>query len=234
MKNIEVIVAPELTSNYDAAGKLVVVIDIFRATTTIVTAMANGVVEVKTCLEARDAIALKGKGFLVGGERNGIKVEGMDVDNSPLTFLNNTYANHRLAISTTNGTKAVDMSLEAKEIIIGAFTNLNTVVKYIKNSSLDVLLICAGWKGKMSTEDFMFAGAVIFQFSENLVLTDGSEIAMSYYEKYKNSYKEKLNLCEHALRLKKLGKQEDIDFCLQKDIHTIVPKFNKDLKVFVL
>lgn len=234
MRQIEVVVAPELTSNYDVAGKLVVIIDVFRATTTIVTAMANGVSEVKTCLEASDAIALKEQGFLVGGERNGIKVEGMDVDNSPLSFLNNKFVNHKLAISTTNGTKAVEMSLAAKEIIIGSFVNLSAVVNYIQKSSLDVLLVCAGWKGKMSTEDFMFAGAVVSKLYDTILLTDSSEISMSYYDKYENSYQEKLAVCEHALRLKKLGKQEDISLCTDQDLYNVLPKFNKYLKAFVL
>lgn len=231
MKHIEVVVAPELTPNYDADGKLVVVIDIFRATTTIVTAMANGIHQVKTCLEAEEAIALKKEGYLVGGERNGLKLEAMDVDNSPLTFLNDVYANCKLAISTTNGTKAVDFSLKAKEIIIGAFVNISAVVDYISNSDLDVLLVCAGWKGKMSTEDFMFAGAVISQLSDDFLLTDSSEIALSYYDE---SYATKLVSCEHALRLNKLEKQEDVSFCLSKDLYGIVPKYHDNLMSFVL
>ncbi|MDO6736784.1 2-phosphosulfolactate phosphatase [Wenyingzhuangia sp. 2_MG-2023] len=234
MKNIEVVVAPELTSNYEVAGKLVVIIDVFRATTTIVTAMANGVSEVKTCLEVKDAIALKEEGFLVGGERNGVKVEGMDVDNSPLSFLNDKYVNHKLAISTTNGTKAVEMSLKAKEIIIGAFTNLRGVREYIYQADSDVLLVCAGWKGKMSTEDFMFAGAVVSELSREFVLTDSSEIALSYYLSYEESYQKKLNTCEHALRLMNLNKQKDIDFCIQKDLYNVVPKYYRKTKSFKL
>lgn len=234
MKNIEVVVVPEITSNYDVEGKLVVIIDVFRATTTIVTAMENGVNEVKTCLEVDQAIALKKDDFLVGGERNGVKVKGMDVDNSPLSFLDKKYKNQKLAISTTNGTKAVDMSLDAKEIIIGAFVNLSAVAHYIKQSNLDILLVCAGWKGKMSTEDFMYAGAIVSLLSDEVVLTDSSEIALNYYEKNKECCQEKLNTCEHANRLKKLNKQRDMDFCIQKDLYNIVPKYNFSSQSFKL
>ncbi|MDO3693942.1 2-phosphosulfolactate phosphatase [Wenyingzhuangia sp. chi5] len=234
MKNIEVVVAPEITPNYEVEGKLVVIIDIFRATTTIVTAMANGVKEVKTCLEVEDCIALKKQGFIVGGERDGVKVDGMDVDNSPLSFLDGTYAHQKFAISTTNGTKAIDMSLKAKEIIIGTFANLSAINEYINLSDLDVLLVCAGWKGKMSTEDFMFAGAVIASLPEQYCSADSADIAKSYFLKYVSNYKEKLDTCEHAFRLKKLGKQDNIDFCVQKDLYKIVPKYNTITKTFVL
>ncbi|ANW97304.1 hypothetical protein AXE80_13825 [Wenyingzhuangia fucanilytica] len=234
MKKIEVVVAPEITSNYDVKGKLVVIIDVFRATTTMVTAMANGVNEIKTCLEVEEAIALKEQGYLVGGERNGEKVKGMDVDNSPLSFLNGKYANKKLAISTTNGTKAVEVSLAAKEIIIGTFANLTAVSEYIAQSDLDVLLVCAGWKGKMSTEDFMFAGAVIASLSNEYCNTDSADIAKSYFLKHALNYQQKLEGCEHALRLKKLNKLGDIAFCVQKDVFAIVPKFNSASKTFVL
>ncbi|MGY5355363.1 2-phosphosulfolactate phosphatase [Wenyingzhuangia sp. IMCC45467] len=234
MKKIEVVVAPELTQNYEVAEKLVVIIDVFRATTTIVTAMANGVKEVKTCLEVEQAVALKEQGYLVGGERNGIKEKGMDVDNSPLTFLDGKYANRNFAISTTNGTKAVDMSLKAKEIIIGTFANLTAISEYINQSELDVLLVCAGWKGKMSTEDFMFAGAVLASLPKEYCNTDSADIAKSYFLKYALNYKEKLENCEHAFRLKKLNKQENIAFCVQKDLYSIVPKYNAVSKTFVL
>ncbi|GGF63477.1 2-phosphosulfolactate phosphatase [Wenyingzhuangia marina] len=234
MKNIEVVVAPELTSCYQAKGKLVVIIDVFRATTTIVTAMANGVKEVKTCLEVDEAIALKKQGYLVGGERDGVKVDGMDVDNSPLSFLDGKYADKKFAISTTNGTKAVETSLDANEIIIGTFANLTAVCEYIAQSDLDVLMVCAGWKGKMSTEDLMFAGAVIATLPEEYCSTDSADIAKSYFLKYALNYKDKLDTCEHAFRLKKLNKQENIDFCVEKDLYTIIPKYNAISKTFVL
>lgn len=233
MKHIEVVVAPELTPNYQVKEKLVVIIDVFRATTTMVAAMANGINQIKTCLEATDAIALKNKGYLVGGERNGVKVQGMDVDNSPLTFLQNKYAGNKLAMSTTNGTKAVAFSLEAKEIIIGAFVNLDAVVDYIFNSDLDVLLVCAGWKGKISTEDFMFAGAVLARLKNNYRLTDSSEIALGYYSKYKDKYQEQLVVCEHAMRLKKLNKNADVAFCIAKNTFVTIPKYNFELNCFV-
>lgn len=233
MRNIEVVVAPELTTNYNPKGKLVVVIDVFRATTTIVTAMANGISEVKPCLEAKQAISLKQKGYLVGGERNGVKLKEMDLDNSPLSFLNGKYTNQKLAISTTNGTKAVDVSLTAEELIIGSFVNITAVVNYILKSELDVLLVCAGWKGKMSTEDFMFAGNVVSSTLDHFDLTDSSEIASSYYLTHQAKFIDKLNACEHAVRLKNLGKQKDIDFCIQKDIYDVLPIYHKDLMSFI-
>lgn len=225
MKKLEVVVSPEITSDYVVEGKLVVIIDIFRATTTIVTAMENGIKEVKTCLEVKDAIALKNDGYIAGGERNGEKVLGMDIDNSPSSFLEGNYENKKLAISTTNGTKAVATSLKAREIIIGAFVNISAVVSYIKQSDLDVLLVCAGWKGKMSTEDLLFAGAVVSELSNEIVLTDSSEIALTYFLGSKPKLEHKLYTCEHAQRLKKLHKEKDLAFCIQRDVYTVVPKY---------
>jgi len=232
MKNIQVVTSPEQIETYHPKGKLIVVIDVFRATTTIVTALANGVYKVKPCLEAKDAINQKKAGYLVGGERNGQKLSEMDVDNSPLTFLNNAYKNQKLAISTTNGTKAVEVSLEAEEIILGAFINLSAVVQYIKNSSLDVLLVCAGWKGKMSMEDLLFAGAVLNQYPNLIDNTDSAHMAETYFNSCKTSFHQRLILCEHGQRLQKMNKQADVNFCVQVDTYNIVPKYNSINKCF--
>ena len=232
MKSIEVVTSPEQIEAYQPKGKLVVIIDVFRATTTMVTALANGVTKVKPCLEVNEAILQKNAGYLVGGERNGEKLPEMDVDNSPLTFLNNAYKHSKLAMSTTNGTKAVEMSLEAEEMILGAFVNLSAVVQYIQQSSLDVLLVCAGWKGKASTEDLLFAGAVIHQYPNLIENTDSAHMAATYFESCKKSLHQRLILCEHGQRLQQMNKQADVNFCIQIDQYAIVPKYNRVLESF--
>jgi 2-phosphosulfolactate phosphatase len=129
-----------------------------------------------------------------------------------------------IAMTTTNGTQAIGLSKDARNIIIGSFLNLNTVVKYLKETSNDTVLICSGWKGNPCIEDTLYAGAVVFNLSDSFAISQDSAIIAS--ELYKNNKDKKMALVENASHVKRLARLniiKDIEFCLQESIYNVLP-----------
>ncbi len=232
MKNIEVCLSPELLPFYEVNDKIVIVIDIFRATSCIVTALACGVESITPVAEIDECKALQAKGYLAAAEREGDQVEGFDFGNSPLAYLAADIKGKKLAMTTSNGTKAIDMAkkMGAKEIIIGAFLNKTAIVKYILEKQENVLLLCAGWKGRVNLEDSIFAGNILdellihFNFSN-----DACGLARSAYHLGKNNPTRFLTDSSHFQRLKNRGRMDDVVFCLELDKYDFIPVLKGDI-----
>jgi 2-phosphosulfolactate phosphatase len=160
MRSIEVCFSPELIHLHEVTGKLVVVVDIFRATSTMVAALANGITEILPFADLESCRAMQDQGYLIAGERNGLTAPGFGLGNSPVAFLEGNYAGKKLAMTTTNGTLALEKSKGAVAILVGAFPNLQATATYIQSQHLDVLIHCAGWKGRFNLEDSLYAGAL--------------------------------------------------------------------------
>lgn len=160
MRQVEVCFSPDLIHLHDLSGKTVVVVDIFRATSTMVAALSNGITEIRTFSSLEKCKAMAEKGYLIAGERNGQTADGFELGNSPIAYLDGKYAGKRLAMTTTNGTVAIEKSHGANQIIIGAFPNLTATVAYLQNLEQDILIHCAGWKGRFNLEDSLYAGAL--------------------------------------------------------------------------
>jgi 2-phosphosulfolactate phosphatase len=161
LKTVDVCLTPDLMHQYSVADRSVVVVDIFRATSCMVTALANGVASITPFASLDDCRAMKAQGYDTAGERDGKKVEGFDHGNSPFEYMVDEMKGKRLAFTTTNGTQAIAKSLGAREIIIGSFLNLSAVAKHVMDGGNNVLIVCAGWKGKFNLEDTLFAGALV-------------------------------------------------------------------------
>jgi len=231
-KKVEVVFSPSNFPTYfDSKDCTVVVIDVFRATSAICAAFESGIeslIPVDTLDKARK---YKQEGFLVGAERNAEIVEGFDFGNSPLTFKNGDYKNKSIVLTTTNGTRAIEMAKDAATVIIGSFVNFTALCQYIEQQDQDVLLLCAGWKDRFNLEDTLFAGAVAQQISKNLRfknLSDSSIAAISMYETAKDDLYGFLGDSSHRKRLSRLNMEEDIIYCLTFDQSTIVPVLEKD------
>lgn len=228
MKQVEICFTPELIHLHELLGKIVVVVDIFRATSTMVAALANGISEIKTCADLEECRAMASSGYLIAGERNGIKADGFQLGNSPLAYLAGEYQNQKLAMTTTNGTLAISKSTGAEEILIGAFPNLQATVSYIQSRDTDVLIHCAGWKGKFNLEDSLYAGALVKALESTHKSDDDGAIAMkSLYEKEGHNLKGFLSQASHAKRLQNHNIDSDIDFCLTLDLFSLVGKVDK-------
>lgn len=225
MRTIEVCLSPELIHQYDLAGKTVVVVDIFRATSCIVTGLANEVSAVKPVAEVDECLALGNQGYLMAGERGGIMVGGFDMGNSPFEYQAEEVKGRKIVISTTNGTQAIAKSADAAEIIIGAFLNLEAVSEYLLETKNNVVIHCAGWKGTVNLEDTLFAGALIDECGEELKAI-GDE-ALLAHQLYIGNHENLYGIAKqssHAERLAGFGIENDLEFCMTENEYEIVPQ----------
>ena len=225
MKKIDVCLTPELIHLYDIKSRVVVVVDVLRATTSMVTALANGVRRVRAYADLKACRIMKRSGYVIAGEREGKKVEDFDLGNSPLNYLDDAYLGEQLAITTTNGTLAIDKSRHAHEVIIGALVNLEAVVNYLKSQEKDVLIFCAGWKGKVNMEDTLFAGAVVDAMGDSFEPEcDAAHISKLIYNNAKDDIFSYLENASHVKRLNGFNIEKDIKFCLSLNKYDIIPE----------
>lgn len=228
MNSIEVCFSPELIHLHEVKGKIVVVVDIFRATSTMVAALASGVTEILPFADLEACRAMQSEGYLIGGERNGLTAPGFEMGNSPVAYLSGAYQGRKLAITTTNGTQAIEKSKGAAQILIGAFPNLQATVSYIQAQQLDVLVHCAGWKGRFNLEDSLYAGALVKSLESTHKADEDGALAMkSLFEREGHNLKGYLSQASHAKRLQNHGIESDIDFCLTLDLYQEVVKVDE-------
>lgn len=156
---------PALMNTSNLAGGTVVIIDILRASSTMITALQNGAKRVIPCGTPDEARLIfeksNAESVLLGGERGGILIEGFDCGNSPTEYPPGRVAGKTIAFTTTNGTQALLKSASAETILIGAFVNRQAVVDRLRNDRRPVHLVCAGTDGEITGEDVLFAGAVV-------------------------------------------------------------------------
>lgn len=228
MRKVEVCFSPELIHLHDLTGKIVVVVDIFRATSTMVAALAHGVDSILPFADLEECRKMQAQGFLIGGERNGLTAPGFEMGNSPVAYLSEAYAGRKLAMTTTNGTQAIEKSKGAAQILIGAFPNLQATVTHIQAQDKDVLIHCAGWKGHFNLEDSLYAGALAKSLESTHEASEDGALAMAtLFEKVGHNLKGFLAQASHAKRLQNHGIERDIDFCLTLDLYEIVVKLDR-------
>jgi 2-phosphosulfolactate phosphatase len=215
---------------YDVKGQAVVVVDILRATSCMTTALACGVEAIAPFAQLQDCLAMKAEGYYTAGERDGKKVDGFDLGNSPFEYQDPNLKGQRIAFTTTNGTQAIVKSLGASEIIIGSFLNISAVAEHLKTLPNNVLIVCAGWKGKFNLEDTLFAGALIEKFDGTLKpACDSALAAEQLYRSAKDNLLGFLQNSSHVQRLAKLNITKDIEFCLTQDVYSAVPILQNNL-----
>jgi 2-phosphosulfolactate phosphatase len=223
-KKLDIILSPLLIDNYNFENKTVVVIDILRATTTICAALDNGASFVYPVETLAEASLLKQNGYLAAAERNGEKVEGFDLGNSPAEYTSEVVQNQSIVLTTTNGTRCISLSAQADKILIGAFSNMAVLADYLKNDERDLMLFCAGWKNKVNLEDTLFAGALALELKESYEWdNDSVEIAMDLYKGAKTNILKYVKKAAHAKRFEALGVSIDTAYCLQIDSCQVLP-----------
>jgi 2-phosphosulfolactate phosphatase len=226
MKKIDVCLSPELMHLYKTDDRTVVVVDILRATSCMTTAFAHGIQNITPFALLEDCRAMKTQGYFTSGERDGKKVEGFDLGNSPFEYMDEKLKGAKIAFTTTNGTQAIAKSIGAKEIVIGSFLNLTALATHIRQGSDDVLVVCAGWKGRFNLEDTLFAGALIESLNDHIELEcDAPQASLHIYRQAKSNMFEFLREASHVKRLANLNIFEDIKFCLTIDKYNVVPIF---------
>jgi 2-phosphosulfolactate phosphatase len=228
MKSIEVVYTPKLLPLYHLEGKLVVVIDILRASSTLCVAFETGVNKILPVASTEECKMFRDFDFLIAAERNAVKLPDFDMGNSPFEFQNPLLAGKNIAFTTTNGTKALKMAKaqNATEIVIGSFLNISALCSYIKTKNLDTVLLCAGWKDKYSLEDSLFAGALAHEMSDCFAIDDDACLAaIDLFQNHANQTENLIRKSSHAKRFQLLHVQtDDVAFCLQRDYTNKVPK----------
>ena len=225
MKSIDVCLSPELIHLYDVQEKkVVVVVDILRATSCMTTALAHGVSSIRPVAELEESRALSEQGYLIAAERGGEKVKGFDLGNSPFEYMEDGLRGRKISVTTTNGTRAIGLSMGAERLLIGSFLNLKAVANLLNKQENDVLIVCAGWKGHVNLEDTLFAGALAEQLTAKFTcICDSTLAAIALYHHAQSNMLAFLQNSSHVQRLKGLGIEKDVAFCLQQDIYDVVP-----------
>jgi 2-phosphosulfolactate phosphatase len=225
LKKVEVCFTPALLPLYDITESIVVIIDIFRATSSICYGFHNGAKAIIPVATVEECLSYQNQNFLLAAERDGHVVEGFDFGNSPFSYTKEKIEGKTIVLTTTNGTHAINQSKEqAYEIIIGSFFNLDAVCNYLIQQNKDVLLLCAGWKNKFNLEDTLFAGAVAEKLKlSGYISDDAATAAQDLYDTAKDDLLAYTSKTSHSERLKKLGIEEDIKFCLNINITKAIP-----------
>ena len=236
-RKLEVCFTPALLPIYDISNAIVVVIDIFRATSSICYGIENGAAAIIPVATVEECMSYETQGYLLAAERDGKVVDGFDFGNSPFAYAEDKVKDKTVVLTTTNGTYAIDESKKtAFQVIIGSFLNLEAICDYLKSQDKDVFLLCAGWKNKFNLEDTLFAGAVVHHLKEeNYYLDDSSISADDLYNIAKLDLVAYTAKTAHSERLKKLGIEEDIKFCLNVNIAKSIPVLegNKLVKLII-
>jgi len=231
---LHTLLSPRLLDIYDVSDSVVVIIDVFRATSTIATALYNGATRVipvdtvEKCIEQG-----KKTGGITAGERDGKIIEGLAHGNSPAEYPRDFIEGKTLVLTTTNGTRLLHMALlnGASEVITGSFPNLSAVCEHLLKQNKNVLLGCSAWKDRFNLEDTLFAGAVVSRIKENFTVhCDSSLMAEDMYQLHKNDIKQFVRKTTHWHRLAKVGLEKDLEYCVTENIANVLPIYsNGDL-----
>lgn len=231
LPKLETCFSPSLLHLYDIKDSIVVIIDVFRATSTIAAAVHNGAAEIIPVDSVAKCIELGAQipNSLTAGERDGKVAEGLQHGNSPLEYPRDFIENKTLVLTTTNGTRLLHMCSDANEIITGSFLNLGAVCDYLVSQKKNVLLACASWKDRYNLEDSLFAGAVYEAIGEHFEMNcDSTRAATHLYKAAKNDLYGFIQDSSHFLRLSKFGLQYDMEYCCKINEHNVLVKLVND------
>jgi 2-phosphosulfolactate phosphatase len=212
-------------------GRVAAVIDVLRATSTIVTALANGarsVFPTATLDEAvRLAQSLGRKEVLLAGERKSLRVEGFDLGNSPLEFTADTVGDKVVVMNTTNGTPALVAGSSADRCVVASFLNLEAVAAHLAAQDAPIILLCAGREGRFTLDDALCAGALVRELrtkaSAPLRMNDAAFAAAALEKRYRGRLSAVVSHTAAARQIIDAGLSDDIAYCLAENRHAVVP-----------
>lgn len=234
--NLDVVFSACQLADINLKNRTAVIIDVLRATSTMITAFAHGAEKIVPCLTPDDAFQILERenknDCLLCGERNAVIISGFHLGNSPLDYTPKKIQGKTLVFSTTNGTKAILGARKAENVILGSIINGKAAAAQSLASKNDIILVCAGTKGIFSYDDLVAAGSIAFKITRlnpEIILSDSALTAIHIYERHKDNLSAGLALSVHGKRLLSLGLKDDIAFCAQEDIFEIAPIFKDNL-----
>ncbi len=231
---INVLLSPLNADELYFTGKTVVVIDVLRAATTIITALKNGAREIIPVESVDFAVKVSGGSSvgqtLLAGERNTKMIEGFVLGNSPLEFTEEVISGKSIILYTTNGSRAIVKAKFAENLLIGSFNNVSALANYLVKLNKDVEILCAGSNGMFCVEDTVCAGRLISEImksKENLELSDAANASLILKKHYNKSVLKMLEQSEHGKRLIENGFEEDLKVAAKVDSTEIIPFYSQ-------
>lgn len=224
--------SPALLHLFDLNNSIVVIIDVFRATSTIATALYNGAARVIP-VESVDRCISRGCeiiGSITAGERDGKVIEGLQYGNSPAEYPKNFIDGKTLVLTTTNGTRLLHLALAngAAEVVTGSFPNLSAVCDHLIKQGKNVILGCSAWKDRFNLEDTLFAGAVVSRVKEHFTIHDDSSLmAEEMYKLHQHDMYDFIQLTTHWHRLAAYGLEKDLQYCVSVDVANVLPIYRE-------
>ncbi len=222
---MDVCFSPEMVTAHSLKRKTVVVADILRASSSITSGIQGGVPAIRPVEHIHRRHYWQERGYLLGGERGGVMVDGFDLGNAPLDYLKAGTSKQKIIMTTTNGTRAIQVSKHAEQLLVGSFLNLEAIAAFLLKDRPPLLIVCSGWKGTPSLEDSLFAGALLERLGTeyDTPISDGARLAITNYRYHQDRLTDAVRESSHGQRLLGMKREEDIDYCLQQSIYPVVP-----------
>lgn len=227
---LDVKLLPQESSRLELSDTVCIVLDIFRATTSIITAIANGCKMVIPVASVDEAYRAAGQieGPLFAGERQSIKIAGFNFGNSPFEFSAEQVQDKAIIMTTTNGTIAIKSTEKAYLTLLGSFINASAVCQAAQQKNRSILLVCAGTDGLFSLEDAFCAGLLVKLLTKDkqYELTDAARGVQAMYNGAQEAVLSILGESRNGKRLYGLGLHKDVEYCLTTDSSSVVPCYS--------
>jgi 2-phosphosulfolactate phosphatase len=225
-RKVEVCFSPALYPEYRNDDAIVVIVDILRATSAIVTAFMNGVKCIIPVATLDEALEYKRNGYFVAAERDGIVRDFADFGNSPYNFKREIIEGQDIVYSTTNGTHCIMMAAHSYRVLIGAYLNLDALVNYIVKEERDLVILCAGWKNKFNLEDSLFAGALaesVLKHNSFVTICDSTYASLDLWNLARKDMMLYIEKAAQRHRLKKNNLDDVIEYCHTPNLTAVIP-----------
>ena len=226
---LEVCFSPLSWPLFKKDNAVIIITDIFRASTSICAAFQNKVKSIIPVSKVEESIAYKEKGFIVSGERDGKVLECAEFGNSPFNFMEPRLQGKTVVMNTTNGTQAINLVQKGNNLVgIGAFLNLHAICNWAMAQNRPIIVFCAGWKNRFSLEDTMFAGAAIDYIikkgkGEFHTMCDSAIASAELWKNASSNLRVHIEKAAHRHRLRKMGLDDILDYSMQLNINQCVP-----------
>ena len=236
---LNVLFSPVNADELFFANKTTVVIDVLRASSSIITALSNGAREVIPVATVDFAVKLSGGMFggqtLLGGERNTKMIEGFALGNSPYEYSKTVVENKYIVFFSTNGSKAIVKAKYSENLFVSSFNNLRAVADHLAKLNNNIEILCAGNNNRFSLEDSVCSGMLIEEMRKkdiNIELSDSSLAALAIYERFGKNILKMLKHSEHGKKLLQNGFESDLEYCSKYSVTSNIPYFDgKTLKL---
>lgn len=223
---------PGVVTEKQYYGKTVVVVDVLRATTSMVEALRNGALQVVPARDPGEAMGYAGhlgrRESLLAGERGGLKLPDFDVGNSPLEFSEQQVKGKSVVFCTTNGTGAILSARACAKLLIGCLRNRAAAGKAAAKEGADIIVLCAGTLAECSADDIVAAGGILKAIMENTPeepeLNDFARVCLLVYDSWKRGEAD-LSVTTHYSHLRELGFIDDLSYCFEEDQTDVVPRY---------